>query len=110
TLGNILLNGKAGLVFVDFERGDLLQMTGEAEVVLDSPEIAAFQGAERLWTFRPRRVVRRRNALPLRWTFEANGWSPNALLTGDWRQAADRLKAASPNPTGLVQVLQERRP
>lgn len=94
TLGNILLNGKAGLVFVDFESGDLLQMTGEAEVVLDSPEIAAFQGAERLWTFRPRRVVRRRDALPLRWAFEANGWSPNSLLTGDWRQAADRLKAA----------------
>ncbi|KRA61225.1 FAD-binding oxidoreductase [Caulobacter sp. Root656] len=94
TLGNILLNGKAGLVFIDFESGDLLQMTGEAEVVLDSPEIAAFQGAERLWTFRPRRVVRRRNALPLRWAFEANGWSPNALMTGDWTQTADRLKAA----------------
>ena len=60
TLGNILLNGKAGLVFADFETGDLLQMTGDAEVVLSSPEIAAFQGAERLWTFRPRRVVRRR--------------------------------------------------
>ena len=59
TMGNILLNGKAGLVFVDFTNGDLLQMTGDAEVVLDSPEIAAFQNAERLWTFRPRMIVRR---------------------------------------------------
>jgi hypothetical protein len=41
TLGNILLNGKAGLVFADFESGDLLQMTGDAEVILSSPEIAA---------------------------------------------------------------------
>ncbi|WP_374680282.1 pyridoxamine 5'-phosphate oxidase family protein, partial [Hydrocarboniphaga effusa] len=59
TLGNILSNGKAGLVFVDFESGDLLQMTGKAEVLLDSPEIASFQGAERLWTFRASRIVRR---------------------------------------------------
>ncbi|GEP12728.1 pyridoxamine 5'-phosphate oxidase family protein [Methylobacterium gnaphalii] len=93
TLGNILLNGKAGLVFVDFERGDLLQMTGDAEVILDSPEIAAFQGAERLWSFRPRRVVRRLGALPLRWSFREDSWSPNSLMTGDWRQAADRLRA-----------------
>lgn len=93
TLGNILLNGKAGLVFVDFETGDMLQLSGDAEVMLDSPEIAAFQGAERLWRFRARRVVRRRGALPLRWTFRADGWSPNALMTGDWAQAADRIRA-----------------
>ncbi|KAA0677933.1 pyridoxamine 5'-phosphate oxidase family protein [Roseomonas genomospecies 6] len=73
TLGNILLNGKAGLLFVDFERGDTLQMTGDAAVLLDSPEIAAFQGAERLWTFRARRIVRRRGALALRWTFRTDG-------------------------------------
>lgn len=94
TLGNILLNGKAGLVFADFATGDLLQLTGDAEIVLSSPEIAAFQGAERLWTVRPRRVVRRRGALPRRWTFRPDGWSPNSLMTGDWREAADRLRAA----------------
>ena len=94
TLGNILLNGKAGLVFVDFESGDVLQLSGEAQVILDSPEIAAFQGAERLWTFRARRVVRRPAALALRWAFRENGWSPNSLMTGDWNQASERLKAA----------------
>jgi uncharacterized protein len=94
TLGNILLNGKAGLVFADFGTGDLLQMTGDATVLMTAPEIADFQGAERFWTFRPRRVVRRRGALPLRWTFRQDGWSPNALMTGDWREAADRRRAA----------------
>ncbi len=94
TLGNILLNGKAGLVFVDYARGDILQMTGDAELILDSPEIAAFQGAERLWTFKARRIIRRQNALALRWSFRDDGWSANSLMTGDWAQAADRLRAA----------------
>lgn len=66
TLGNILLNGRAGLLFIDFETGDVLQMTGDAHVILDSPEIARFPGAERLWTFQARHVVRRPAALPLR--------------------------------------------
>jgi len=94
TLGNILVNGKAGLLFVDYKTGDMVQMTGDAGVLLDSPEIPAFQGAERLWTFRARRVVRRRGALALRWTFQQDGWSPSSLMTGDWTQAADRLRAA----------------
>ncbi|MFO0626014.1 MAG: pyridoxamine 5'-phosphate oxidase family protein [Polyangiales bacterium] len=68
TLGNIACNGRAGLVFVDFATGDLLQLTGDARVILDDPAIDAFAGAERLWTFHPRRLVRRRAALPLRWT------------------------------------------
>ena len=113
TLGNILSNGRAGLVFADFETGDLLQMTGEAAVVLSSPEIAAFQGAERLWTFRPRRVVRRRGALPLRWTFRADGWSPNSLMTGSWGEAADRLRAAGRagrwRPFTVTKVVDESR-
>lgn len=94
TLGNILLNGKAGLLFVDFTSGDMLQMTGDAEVVLDSPEIAAFQGAERLWTFRPRRIVRRPNALALRWALQKDGQSPSSLMTGNWALAAERLRAS----------------
>ncbi|OWV74878.1 pyridoxamine 5'-phosphate oxidase [Rhizobium sp. R339] len=70
TLGNFLVNPKAGLVFVDFETGDLLQMTGRAEVLLSSPDIATFQRAERLWRFTPERVVFRPDALPLRWNSE----------------------------------------
>lgn len=94
TLGNIVVNGKAGLLFVDFASGDLLQMSGDAEVVFDSPEIAAFQGAERLWTFTPRRIVRRSAGLALRWAFQDGGWSDNSLMTGDWQQAGERLRAA----------------
>lgn len=92
TLGNFLRNPRAGLVFVDFDSGNMLQLTGDAEVILDSPDIAAFQGAERLWTFVPRKLVRRKAAFPLRFDFV--DWSPNSLMTGDWEQADQRLKAA----------------
>jgi uncharacterized protein len=95
TLGNILVNGRAGLVFADFETGDVLQLAGDAEVLLDSPEVAAFQGAERLWRFKPRRIVYRENALPLRWTAREQGASPNSLMTGDWHQVDERMKAAA---------------
>lgn len=93
TLGNFMLNPRAGLVFCDFATGDLLQMTGTAEILLDSPEIATFQGAERLWRFTPQRVVLRPSALPLRLHFQPDGWSPNSLMTGSWEESDRRLEA-----------------
>lgn len=82
TLGNLVANPVAGLLFIDFERGDVLQLCGRAEVVLDDPAIAAFEGAERLWRVHVRRAVRRPGALALRWRFDA--YSPTALATGQW--------------------------
>lgn len=35
TLGNLLAHRKAGLLFLDFETGDVLQLTGEARVGSD---------------------------------------------------------------------------
>ncbi len=68
TLGNILLNPRTGLVFPDFATGDLLHLSGTAEIHLDSDALSAFPGAERLWSFHPQRRVLRRSALALRWT------------------------------------------
>lgn len=111
TLGNFLVNPRAGLVFPDFATGELLQLTGAAEVVLESPEIAAFEGAERLWTFRPRRAVLREEALPLRFVVQPNGTSPNSLMTGDWQQARCRLAAekrrSSWRPFRVVGIVEE---
>lgn len=111
TLGNILVNGRAGLMFADYENGDVLQMTGDATVILDSPEIAAFQGAERLWTFKPRRVVFRRGALALRFSSRQDGASPASLMTGDWQQATDRLRATELantwRPFDVVEIVEE---
>ncbi|MCE3261002.1 MAG: pyridoxamine 5-phosphate oxidase [Pseudoduganella sp.] len=63
TLGNILLNGKAGLVFPDFDSGGLLQLSGTARVLLDGPR--------RHWEFAARDIVWREDALPLRWALRA---------------------------------------
>ena len=86
TLGNMLLNPRAGLLFIDFERGDVLQVSGRAEVILDSPEIEAFAGAERLWRVHVQRVRARPGALALRWRL--GGYSTTELTTGQWPQAA----------------------
>ncbi|RON59831.1 pyridoxamine 5'-phosphate oxidase family protein [Pseudomonas fluorescens] len=91
TLGNLLLNPKAGLLFIDFSTGDLLQLSGRTEIILEGPQIEAFQGAERLWTFEVEKLVRRPAALALRWRFD--GMSPTSLLTGNWAEADARLQA-----------------
>jgi uncharacterized protein len=95
TLGNILVNGRAGLCFPDFESGAMLQITGKARVILESPEIELFQGAERVWRVIPERVVLRPDALALRWTKIERGESPNSIMTGSWDDVAGQRQAAA---------------
>ncbi|MGE8115573.1 MULTISPECIES: pyridoxamine 5'-phosphate oxidase family protein [Pseudomonas] len=90
TLGNLLENPVAGLLFVDFSSGDVLQVTGRTEVILDSPLITVFEGAERLWTLDIEQVVLRRAAVSLRWVFEE--YAPTSLMTGTWAEAQQRLQ------------------
>ncbi|MFX8887323.1 hypothetical protein ABTM83_19915, partial [Acinetobacter baumannii] len=46
------------------------------------------------WTFTAEKIVRRRGALALRWAMQGEPWSPSSLMTGDWDEAARRLRAA----------------
>lgn len=69
TLGNIAANPRTGLLFVDFERGDTLQLSGEARVTWDPARAAEFAGARRVVEFRVGEVVE--NTAPLRWRFAA---------------------------------------
>ncbi len=82
TIGNIISNPKAGFLFVDFDTGDLVYTTGHAEIVWDSDQIAAFDGAERLIRFRAHTVVRAEASLPLRFKF--GEYSPYLERTGNW--------------------------
>ena len=90
TLGNLSVNPRAGLLFVDFTTGDMLQLAGRAEIILDSPLIQAFEGAERLWTFDVEQVVLRPAAASLRWAFEE--YAPTSLMTGTWAETDARLR------------------
>ncbi|WP_342076993.1 pyridoxamine 5'-phosphate oxidase family protein [Yoonia sp. SS1-5] len=87
TLGNFLVNPKAGLLFVDFTTGDLIQLVGTVALMWEpDDEIRSFKGAERAWRFHLDHGQVLRAAAPMTW--EAREPSPNALLTGDWTQAA----------------------
>ncbi|MFT9073962.1 pyridoxamine 5'-phosphate oxidase family protein [Gluconobacter potus] len=59
TFGNFLKNPRAGLLFIDFAKGDLLHITGEVTV--------SWSDSERSFHVRVRDVVRRRSALPIDW-------------------------------------------
>ncbi|HEX6956839.1 MAG TPA: pyridoxamine 5'-phosphate oxidase family protein [Ferrovibrio sp.] len=91
TLGNIAINPKAGLLFIDFDSGNLLALTGAASVILDDPLIAAFQGAQRLLRFEPEAGYLLRGAVPLRWT--EPDYAPQLARTGSWETAAAALKS-----------------
>lgn len=92
TLGNLLLNPRAGLTFVDFETGDLLMLTGTVELLWDDhPDVKAFRGAERAWRFTLDHGVRLKDALPIRWSF--GEFAPTSLITGDWDEAEATLAA-----------------
>lgn len=82
TVGNIELNPRAGLLFVDFERGDLLYLTGKAETIWEGDELAAFDRAERLLRFYPKKGYRVEGSLPLRWS--PPEFSPFLERTGSW--------------------------
>ena len=67
TLGNLQVDPRAGLLFIDFERGDLLHVAVTARLIWDGPELAAFDGAQRLLRLTVDQVVRVTGGLPLAW-------------------------------------------
>ena len=69
TLGNISVNPQIGLLFVDFERGSTLQLTGRANIIWDAGRVAEIVGAERLVEFQIDQVLEITNASSLRWRF-----------------------------------------
>lgn len=68
TFGNLLLEPRAALLFVDFSTRTTLQLQGATEIVWSGDEVSRLDGAERLWRFHVERGWRRENALPLRWS------------------------------------------
>jgi ferredoxin-NADP reductase/predicted pyridoxine 5'-phosphate oxidase superfamily flavin-nucleotide-binding protein len=117
TLGNFQLTPKAGLLFLDFERGHLLTLTGRVEILWgagessdkQSDDAQHFAGAERLWKFHLDHGRLQKHVLPVRW--KLHEYSPNTLLTGSWEEA-DALRLAQQRadqwlPYKVVKVVDE---
>ena len=68
SLGNLAHNPSAGLLFVDFDSGDVLTLTGSARVLWDGPLVAAFAGAQRMVRFEPDSGWWLAGAAPMRWS------------------------------------------
>jgi predicted pyridoxine 5'-phosphate oxidase superfamily flavin-nucleotide-binding protein len=68
TLGNLQLEPRAGLLFIDFDRGDLLYLAVAVDVVWEGAELQRFTGAQRLLRMRVLEQLRVPAGLPLRWS------------------------------------------
>ena len=83
TLGNLLGEPRAALLFVDFTNGDLLQLHGLTEIDWSDAAARHAGGAERSWRFRLTGAWHRSGAVPLRWTFV--DYAPTTQQAGTWR-------------------------
>ncbi|MBI5615332.1 MAG: pyridoxamine 5'-phosphate oxidase family protein [Gammaproteobacteria bacterium] len=84
TLGNLLIEPRGGLLFMDFENGDLLYVAVQTEILWDGPDVEAYRGAQRALRFEVLAARRVTRVLPLRWGEAA--LSPFLERTGDWRE------------------------
>jgi uncharacterized protein len=92
SLGNLQLNPKCGLLFLDFSSGGLLHVSARGTVVWDGPEVDAFEGAQRLVQFEVEEWRWVDGVLPLRWGPEE--LSPFLEKTGTWTAEDVRLEGA----------------
>ena len=86
TFGNLMLEPRTALLFLDFQSGDLLHLQGHAEVLWEGgDELRLLSGAERLWRLHVERGSLRSRALGLRWNFRE--LAPTTAATGVWHVA-----------------------
>lgn len=86
TIGNLLVQPQAGLLFMEVDSGALLYLAVRAEVVWEGAELQAYAGAQRLLRLQVQQARLVQHALPLRWGEVT--LSPFAQALGDWPAAA----------------------
>ncbi|WP_229216682.1 pyridoxamine 5'-phosphate oxidase family protein [Dyadobacter sp. 3J3] len=58
TLGNFHENPQAGLLFVNFNNGETMKLSGKAEIFLNDEEAGSFTGGtNRYWHFHIEKVI-----------------------------------------------------
>ena len=86
TLGNIHTNGRAGLLFMDFTTGDMLQLAGSAAILWPGDSPFTYEGALRYVHITPTRVVKHSARIPYRW--QAPEMSPRLPKASGWYESA----------------------
>ena len=69
TLGNIAVNPHVGLLFIGFDSGRTLQLTGRAAIDWDAARATTLAGAERILDFELDEAVDNPHGFPLRYEF-----------------------------------------
>lgn len=85
TLGNLMVEPRAGLLFADLDTGDLLFAAARADIIWDGPEVEAFAAAQRLMRFHLTEVIRLPGALPFRAKPEVD-YARELAATGTWAE------------------------
>ena len=83
TLGNLIGEPRAAVLFLDFASGDLLVLQGRTEI--DWTGAAGLLGAQRSWSVTITGGWRRRAVVPLRWSDPEP--APQLARTGIWAEA-----------------------
>ena len=69
TLGNIQVDPRCGLLFIDFDTGNALQLTGKAEILWEPEHVCRFPGAGRVVSFQLEEKLHVEHAVPMTWRF-----------------------------------------
>jgi hypothetical protein len=88
TLGNLALQPRCSLLFIDYASGDTLQVTARAQILTAGEELASFRGALRLVRMEVTGAERTEAALPLRWG--PAQMSPVLENTGTWQATCSK--------------------
>ncbi len=89
TLGNLIGEPRAAVLFLDFASGDLLVLQGRTEI--DWMGAAGLLGAQRSWSVTITGGWRRRAVVPLRWSDPEP--APQLARTGIWAEAEGVLRS-----------------
>lgn len=85
TLGNITVDPRVGLLFVDWESGASLQVTARARIAWEQHEVGRRPGAERLVDVEIDAVYEHERAMPGRWSLiEPSRLNPRVIAP--WRE------------------------
>ncbi len=71
TVGNLVVDPRAGYLFIDFATGSLLQVSGRTSIDWDSEAHQNFPGARRLINLEIEEIVELPGAIGLRWDVDA---------------------------------------